>query len=151
MRKLSVLVFLLLISLGIAFGGSKKTVHVKEYTRRDGTVVQAHERSAPGTRSSASAAPHARKSAGGVAKSAASAYEPRDSHGRIKRSSSAKTEFERTQPCPATGRVGGPCSGYVIDHKTALACGGADSPENMQWQTAAEAKLKDKTERAGCR
>jgi hypothetical protein len=28
-----------------------KTVHVREYTRKDGTVVQAHVRSAPGTAS----------------------------------------------------------------------------------------------------
>jgi hypothetical protein len=29
--------------------------------------------------------------------------------------------------------------------------GGADDPSNMQWQTIAEAKAKDKTERIGCR
>jgi hypothetical protein len=29
-------------------------------------------------------------------------------------------------------------------------CGGADAPSNMQWQTVADAKAKDKTERA-CR
>lgn len=40
--------------------------------------------------------------------------------------------------------------GYVIDHKVPLACGGADSPSNMQWQTVAEAKAKDRTERSGC-
>jgi hypothetical protein len=34
-----------------------------------------------------------------------------------------------------------------MKHLAALACGGADAPENMQWQTAAEAKLKDR--RAG--
>jgi len=42
-------------------------------------------------------------------------------------------------------------SGYVIDHKIPLACGGADAPWNMQWQTIAEAKAKDKIERRGCR
>jgi len=31
-----------------------------------------------------------------------------------------------------------------------LACGGADSPGNMQWQTVGEAKAKDKVERKGC-
>jgi len=41
--------------------------------------------------------------------------------------------------------------GYVIDHIQPLACGGADTPSNMQWQTVAEAKAKDKTERIGCR
>jgi hypothetical protein len=38
----------------------------------------------------------------------------------------------------------------VIDHIEPLACGGADSPANMQWQTVAEAKQKDKWERQGC-
>jgi hypothetical protein len=38
----------------------------------------------------------------------------------------------------------------VIDHIEPLACGGADSPANMQWQTIAEAKKKDKWERQGC-
>jgi len=32
-----------------------------------------------------------------------------------------------------------------------LACGGADSPSNMEWQTVADAKAKDKWERIGCR
>lgn len=41
--------------------------------------------------------------------------------------------------------------GYVIDHIVPLACGGLDAPANMQWQTIAAAKDKDKTERRGCR
>ena len=41
--------------------------------------------------------------------------------------------------------------GWVVDHIVPLACGGADLPINMQWQTAASAKAKDKTERNGCR
>jgi hypothetical protein len=40
--------------------------------------------------------------------------------------------------------------GYVIDHIVPLACGGADAPSNMQWQTVAAAKAKDKWERKGC-
>jgi len=40
--------------------------------------------------------------------------------------------------------------GYVIDHVRPLACGGADAPSNMQWQTSAAAKAKDKVERKGC-
>ena len=70
----------------------------------------------------------------------------RNSKGRIARSSTAKHEFERSNPCPSTGRTSGRCPGHVVDHKTALKRGGADSPSNMQWQTKAEAKAKDKVE-----
>lgn len=41
--------------------------------------------------------------------------------------------------------------GYVVDHIVALACGGSDTPSNMQWQTKAAAKAKDRYERRGCR
>lgn len=71
----------------------------------------------------------------------------RDRHGRIKRSSAARDAFKREHPCPSTGRSSGRCPGYVIDHRTALECGGADAPFNMQWQTVAEGKAKDRTER----
>ena len=74
----------------------------------------------------------------------------RDSHGRIKRSESAKNAFKYSHPCPANGHQAGSCPGYVIDHIVALACGGADSPENMQWQTVAEGKAKDAWERDDC-
>ena len=75
---------------------------------------------------------------------------PTLSDARIKRSQSAKVEFKNDNPCPATGARKGPCKGYVIDHIKALACGGPDHKSNMQWQTIAEAKLKDKWERKGC-
>jgi hypothetical protein len=74
----------------------------------------------------------------------------RDRHGRIKRSRAAKSAFEHQNPCPSTGKNSGACRGYIVDHKRALECGGADSPSNMQWQTVAAAKAKDKTEGA-CR
>jgi hypothetical protein len=68
---------------------------------------------------------------------------------RIKRSQSAKIEFKLEHPCPANGAHKGPCKGYVIDHIKPLACGGADAPSNMQWQTVGDAKAKDKWERKG--
>ena len=67
-----------------------------------------------------------------------------------RRSEAAKNHFKAVHPCPANGHNYGPCPGYVIDHITALACGGADAPENMQWQSEAEGKAKDKWERQGC-
>ena len=71
-------------------------------------------------------------------------------HGRYRRSTTAKNNFKREHPCPSTGRPSGSCPGYVIDHINPLECGGADAPFNMQWQTIAEGKAKDKTER-NCR
>lgn len=70
----------------------------------------------------------------------------RDKHGKIKRSEKAKHDFQRHNPCPSTGRSSGSCPGYVIDHVKPLKRGGADSPSNMQWQTKAAAKVKDKWE-----
>jgi hypothetical protein len=62
----------------------------------------------------------------------------RDGSGRIHQSSSARAEFRRQNACPATGDTSGPCPGYVIDHIVPLACGGEDTPENMQWQSRSE-------------
>ena len=66
-------------------------------------------------------------------------------HRKIHRRAAAKDQFMRDSGY-AHGR-----KGYVIDHQIPLACGGADSPSNMQWQTKADAAAKDKWERNGCR
>lgn len=68
----------------------------------------------------------------------------RDVNGRIARSAAARHAFERQTGFP-NGRPG-----WVIDHIVPLACGGADAPSNMQWQTVEAAKAKDKFERKGC-
>ena len=70
----------------------------------------------------------------------------RDRRGNIQRSRSARRQFERSHPCPSTGRRSGPCPGYVIDHVRSLKRGGADAASNMQWQTVAGAKAKDRFE-----
>jgi hypothetical protein len=147
MRKL-----LLLILLLAAIVSAQKSVRVKTYTRKDGTVVQSHTRSAPGTKSATTAKSKATGTAPktGTASTASAATVRRDSKGRIARSATAKHQFQSAHPCPVNGRTSGACPGYVIDHKVALACGGTDAPSNMQWQTAAAAKEKDKWERAGC-
>ena len=67
-------------------------------------------------------------------------------HGKIKRSAAAKASFRRSHPCPSTGKTTGACPGYVVDHVRALKHGGSDSPDNMQWQTTAAAKAKDRWE-----
>ena len=71
----------------------------------------------------------------------------RDSHGRIiRRSPESKRAFRRSHPCPSTGKTSGACPGYVIDHIQPLKRAGADAPNNMQWQTVAAAKAKDRVE-----
>ena len=68
----------------------------------------------------------------------------RNTRGRLERSSAAKSAFERQ-----TGHAGG-WQGHVVDHVVPLACGGADAPSNMQWQTTADGKAKDRVESRGC-
>ena len=68
----------------------------------------------------------------------------RDHRGRLSRSSGAEGRFMRQ-----TGHPHG-WAGHVIDHRIPLACGGSDSPSNMQWQSTDEARSKDRVERHGC-
>ena len=132
---------------------NQKAVHVREYTRKDGTKVAAHDRKAPEKKSrqdkaattqngkaTAKAAPVATASTTSTSSTVA-----RDAHGRIQRGEAAKHAFARQTGYP-NGRPG-----YVIDHVIPLACGGPDTTANMQWQTIAEGKAKDRTERANCR
>jgi hypothetical protein len=131
-RLLRLLVIFLAFAISAPAADSfARTVHVKSYTKKDGTTVQAHERKAPEARSEKPATT-----------SAAPAH---DTHGRILRSEAAKHAFMVQTGYPH-GRPG-----YVVDHVRPLVCGGLDAPINMQWQTIAEAHAKDKTERAGCR
>ncbi len=133
-----------------------KPVHVRGYTRKDGTYVAPHDRSAPGTGTSSSSSTNVRPTSHAYRKDymaegySAHSSVQRDKHGRIKRSKSARAAFERQSPCPSTGKTSGRCPGYLVDHVNPLECGGADDPSNMQWQTAAAAKAKDSTER-NCR
>jgi hypothetical protein len=115
-----------LIPLIVAFAAqngwaSSHASHSRSYHRKSGTHAQSHHRTSHPSRSYSS----------GV---------HRDSHGRIKRSASARHEFMRRTGYPH-GR-----SGYVVDHIKPLKRGGSDSPSNMQWQTKAAAKAKDKWE-----
>ena len=73
-------------------------------------------------------------------------YRLRDWRGHFVRCSAARAAFERDNPCPSTGQPRGACPGYVVDHIVPLKRGGADLPSNMQWQTAQDAKDKDKIE-----
>jgi hypothetical protein len=136
------------------------TVHVRGYSRSNGTYVHAYDRAAPGTSihttSSArvlnmstvpkavpifpKAIPVAPKAIPVVPAATASLGVQRDANGQIKRSESAKRDFMRQTGYP-NGRPG-----YVVDHIIPLKRGGCDCPSNMQWETIQEAKAKDKWE-----
>lgn len=60
-------------------------------------------------------------------------------------------KFRAKHACPGTGKIKGACPGYVVDHVIPLCANGADTPSNMQWQTTADAKAKDKLEREQCK
>jgi hypothetical protein len=62
------------------------------------------------------------------------------------RSASARREFQGLHPCPSTGKPSGACPRYVVDHIVPLKRGWLDGPSNMQWQTIADAKAKDRVE-----
>lgn len=70
---------------------------------------------------------------------------------RPARSAAAKAEFQRMNPCPVNGKSRGPCPGREIDHVQPLKCGGPDTPENMQWLTIEDHKVKTKLEASQCR
>jgi hypothetical protein len=173
MRPKYCVLFLLLAALcPVAYGKShrfssdSKPVHVDGYYRKDGTYVRPHDRSLPGASDHTGTQPappltyHPSRDSHALTThqhtyrrgTMAQGYTPhptvqRDSHGRIRRSTAAKNAFKHDHPCPATGRNSGSCPGYVIDHVNPLECGGADAPSNMHWQTIADGKAKDKTER----
>src|SRR5450759_4154316 len=48
----------------------------------------------------------------------------RNSKGRIARDPKQKAKFEKTYPCPSTGKTSGGCPGYVVDHIRPLKRGG---------------------------
>ena len=131
-----------------------KPVHVRGYTNKDGTYVAPHDRSLSGTAESRSSGTYheIRPYRSGQLAAGIIPHESVrvGSNGKIKRSTAAKDAFKREQPCPSNGKTSGSCPGYVIDHVHPLECGGVDGPSNMQWQTVAEGKAKDKTERS-CR
>src|SRR5947209_20050922 len=86
---------------------SGKTVHVKGYTRKDGTYVPPYDRAAPGTadnRRSSSTGSSTGSSESGTSIGTASrsrtveSATARDKNGKIKRSAFAKHEFRLTHP-----------------------------------------------------
>jgi hypothetical protein len=70
---------------------------------------------------------------------------------KVERSREVAAQFQHSNSCPSTGKRWGACPGYVRDHIDPLCNGGADAVSNMQWQTIADARAKDRWERAICR
>jgi hypothetical protein len=58
--------------------------------------------------------------------------------GHILRSADALRAFRAMKPCPATGRTGGACPHYEVNHRIPLECCGPDTSENMEWLTHEE-------------
>jgi len=147
--------------------GSRVTV--RSYTTRGGRTVGSYTRRAPGLRAriprayarhprNASTIRSYRAYSIGRARhlrttpwqrvyrrSSASGLTSRSRHGRFQRNAFARYAFLTSTGYPH-GRPG-----YVVDHIIPLACGGRDAPSNMQWQTVASARAKDRTERRGCK
>jgi hypothetical protein len=61
------------------------------------------------------------------------------------RSRAAKRTFEVETGYPR-GR-----SGYMVTYRVPPACGGADAPYNMQWQTIPDARANHKSQQKRCK
>lgn len=63
---------------------------------------------------------------------------PTTRHAAVRHAFLLKTGYPKGRP------------GYVVDHITPLCACGPDTVENMQWQTATDAAIKDIGERQQC-
>ncbi|MCA0214721.1 MAG: HNH endonuclease [Proteobacteria bacterium] len=70
---------------------------------------------------------------------------------RSPRSAAQLMAFKRANPCPETGLRRGSCPGYEVDHVMALCAGGADHPDNMQWLTVEQHRVKTRQDLRTCR
>lgn len=120
---------------GLAGGHSSGASHTSYRSSPHSTST--HLSSHPGTEPTKASPKHSTKRVGDV---------PRDHHGKIKRDPEQRRAFMHSHACPSTGKTSGACPGYVVDHVVPLKRGGADHPSNMQWQTTAQAKAKDRWE-----
>ena len=98
------------------------------------TTKKAPAKKTPSKKAAAAAPATATAAPGTAAKSPPPSRPPR--------ASSAKENFRKASPCPSTGRSSGSCPGYEVEHMNPPACGGADSPGNMQWVPASAARKK---------
>ena len=58
--------------------------------------------------------------------------------------------FVKKYACPVNGKHLEPCPGWVVGYVKPLCAGGADRIANMQWQTVATAKRKEREAQKMC-
>ncbi len=58
--------------------------------------------------------------------------------------------FVKKYACPVSGKHTDACPGWVVGYVKPLCAGGADRVANMQWQTVATAKKKDRDAQKTC-
>lgn len=77
-------------------------------------------------------------------------YASGSKRGRLCRHTGVLEAFQRTHPCPSTHKTSGACPGFVKDHRIPLSCArpreDLDVVSNLQWQSAAAGKAKDRWE-----
>lgn len=76
---------------------------------------------------------------------------PRNAVARRNLSNTARIEFIKANPCPATDKTDLSCPGYTLGYAIPLCAGGSDDISNMQWQRIEEAKDKDNQARQQCK
>jgi hypothetical protein len=126
--------------------GSSHSSHASSHASAHSGSYRSHSTHTGHTRSTHGNRSQAARRSSSARSSRTYAGVKRDAHGRIARDPDAKEAFRMTHPCPATRKTYGACPGWVVDHVQALKHGGADAPRNMQWQTRAAAKAKDRWE-----
>ena len=141
-KKLFVLLtafFLFSANIVIAQSHSTPSASTSPHLKKDGT---------PDMRYKSNKTRHLMQKPPGSTHGSSSAYKTyhysyvvkRDAKGKIERSHAARVSFMKKTGYPH-GRPG-----YVIDHIIPLKKGGCDCTGNMQWQTVADAREKDKWE-----
>ena len=63
---------------------------------------------------------------------------------------SQKELFIKRFACPVTGKHSDACPGWVVNYIKPLCAGGADRMTNLQWQTLATAKRKEREAQKMC-
>ena len=156
MNRLALAALIAAVALTPALSGAKGSSSYSGSHSSSGSSTYSSSHS--GSHSSGHSSSQSSRHSGGHSSSASSSYSaggshskatsgvPRDSHGKIARDPRQLNSFKKQHPCPFTGKTYGSCLGYIVDHVIPLKRGGADAPSNMQWQTSAAAREKDKWE-----